>query len=116
MGELGLLVCHEMAWEGSPPSHHHLWQLGDLAYGVMRTGELALLLTGCSTWESGTCTLPGQHSKAGAGGGGMGELAPKGEGPGVVYCEMAWSWESGLLLSPFTTVVATFAVVGRAGP
>lgn len=32
---------------------HHLWQMGDLAHGVMRMGELALSPTGCGTWESG---------------------------------------------------------------
>lgn len=31
---------------------------------VMRAAELSLSLTGCSTQESGPCTLPGQKSRA----------------------------------------------------
>lgn len=56
------LVCHEMAWEGSPlpPHPSPRWQLGDLAHGVMRTGELALPLTGCSPW--GVYPAPGLDS------------------------------------------------------
>lgn len=33
---------------------------------VLRTGELALLLTSCSTQENQPCILPGQYSRAGA--------------------------------------------------
>lgn len=34
---------------------------------VMKAVELALLLASCSTWDSGPCTLPGQHSSVGPG-------------------------------------------------
>ena len=43
-----------------------------------RVGELAQPLTGCSTWESEPCTLTGQHSGAGSGGVGAGELGSEG--------------------------------------
>ena len=43
----------------------------------LRAGKLPQSLTGCSTWESGLCTLTGQHSEAGSGGVGAGELAPR---------------------------------------
>lgn len=43
----------------------------------LRAGELAQSLIGCSTWDSGLGTLTGEHSEAGSGGMGMGELAPR---------------------------------------
>lgn len=45
--------------------------------GTVQGGELAQPLTGCSTWERGPQTLTGQHSGAGSGGMGVGELALK---------------------------------------
>jgi hypothetical protein len=42
---------------------------------VMRTGELSLPLTSCSSWESGPYISPRHHGKAGSGGGGTSELA-----------------------------------------
>ena len=44
-------------------------------YWVMGLGELALLLTSCTTQESRPCTLPGQHSRADPGDRGTGEPA-----------------------------------------
>ena len=60
--------------EGEIPSptitNCHLQQTEELALGVMRVGELALPLTCYSTQESGPCTSPGHHSRAGPGCGG----------------------------------------------
>jgi hypothetical protein len=42
---------------------------------VMRAGELALPLTGCSTQKSGPCTLPEGNSRAASTGMGKSELA-----------------------------------------
>jgi hypothetical protein len=36
-----------------------------------------LYLSSCSTWEASPCTLFGQHSSVGTGGGDMDEPAPK---------------------------------------
>lgn len=47
-----------------PPSPRQPWQ----------ARELILPLTSCSTWER-FCTSPGQHSRAGPGGVGVGESA-----------------------------------------
>lgn len=47
--------------------------------GVMREGELTLLLAGYSILKNGSCILPGQRSGAGSEGVGAGEpeLAPR---------------------------------------
>jgi hypothetical protein len=56
-------------WGGvlCPPAPHLLSQSGELTLGVMRSGELTLSLTHCSTRESGPCNLLGQHSRSGFG-------------------------------------------------
>jgi hypothetical protein len=50
---------------------------------VMRAVELVLPFAGYSMWESGSCTLPWQHSRAGPDGKGKGEPVPR-----------LWEWES----------------------
>lgn len=40
-------------------------------------GELALNVTGSSTWKSRSCTSPEQHSGDGSDGEGTGEPAPR---------------------------------------
>jgi hypothetical protein len=56
-------------WHGHgvmpPPPRPAPVAVGRAGSVVMRTEEVTLLLTGCSTRESGPCTLPGQHSGAG---------------------------------------------------
>jgi hypothetical protein len=60
--------CHMLVWRkkrNKCPLQHctcHLWQ----------TGELALPLNCCNTWESWPWTSPGQHSRNGPGYGGVG--------------------------------------------
>jgi hypothetical protein len=53
----------------SPPE-----AVGRASPGIMRVGELALSLTGRSTWERGPHTLTGQHSEADSGGMSSGEF------------------------------------------
>lgn len=71
--------CHSSAvrWHGCggntpPPSPHAA--VGRTGPGVMIVGELALLLPGCGTQESGPCTS-GQHGRAGPDGEDAGEPA-----------------------------------------
>lgn len=42
---------------------------------IMESGELALALTSCSIQRNGPCTVLEQHSRAGPGGRGVGELS-----------------------------------------
>lgn len=62
---------------------------------VMRTDELALLLTGCNIAESRPCISSGKHSSAGTSRRGVGEPPPKGKSMEelalpLVWCEVAW--------------------------
>ena len=47
------------------------------AHKVTSTGEVALSFTSCSTRDSRSCDLPGQHSRTGPGEGGM-VIGPRG--------------------------------------
>jgi hypothetical protein len=95
------LLCCEVvqAWRWCPPppfSLCHLKHLEELT--LMRAGELSLLLTGCSTWESRPCTSPSQHSASGPNGKGTGEPALR-------------VWEQESWPSPYLA-----ATLGRVGP
>lgn len=50
---------HDKKQESGPPC---LQQVGELA---LRSQEKESCLTSCTTWKSGPCTLPGQHSTTG---------------------------------------------------
>ena len=51
-----------------PPKDTVLDMLGQAGFEVMREGEMAPLVTGCSSQESESCFLSGQHRRAGSGG------------------------------------------------
>ena len=79
-------VCYQQrpggrSWSGLLPRHMFMsesctelapaltWVLWKAGPGSLRSGELTLPPPAvCSTWESGSCTLPGQHSRADSGG------------------------------------------------
>lgn len=60
------LPNHVMAWVGGKLPPHPLLPVADERADsrVARVRELAFPLISCSTQESETCTLPGQHSRA----------------------------------------------------
>ena len=66
--------------------------VGRAGPGVLRVDEQPPppLLTHCDTQKCRPCTSPGQHSRAGTGGKGIGELAPRAEqeraGPAILLC------------------------------
>lgn len=51
--------------------------VGRAGHKVLKAGEQSLPLSGCSTGKSGPCTLPGQHSRTGPSGKGIGNLTLK---------------------------------------
>lgn len=120
MGELvPLSVWHMVSWarerclplDPSPPTAGTKSGLR-----VKTVGELTLYLTGCTTWESRSCTSPGQHSRSDFVDQGAGDLVP---------CESAWEmwphsssavwWSKGEMPSPIP-FPSPLVVGGRAGP